>query len=135
MKSKFTTIFTLVLFSACLIGTSSAAGNAFGSLISENNDNSMVSNQSEPIDQTLHPLIQNTIASNSLVAVMVSQNLKIGLIRTLNGDKYFIRIGDKLGNSSGTITSIKADVIEITEEGKVVSLAVRNRSVTNESTP
>ena len=135
MKSKFTTIFTLVLFSTCLIGTSSAAGNAFGSLISENNDNSMVSNQSEPIDQTLHPLIQNTIASNSLVAVMVSQNLKIGLIRTLNGDKYFIRIGDKLGNSSGTITSIKADVIEITEEGKVVSLVVRNRSVTNETTP
>jgi len=135
MKSKFTTIFTLVLFSTCLIGTSSAAGNAFGSLISENNDNSMVSNQSEPIDQTLHPLIQNTIASNSLVAVMVSQNLKIGLIRTLNGDKYFIRIGDKLGNSNGTITSIKADTIEITEEGKVVSLAVRNRSVTNETTP
>jgi Tfp pilus assembly protein PilP len=135
MKSKFTTIFTLVLFSTCLIGTSSAAGNAFGSLISENNDNSMVSIQSEPIDQTLHPLIQNTIASNSLVAVMVSQNLKIGLIRTLNGDKYFIRIGDKLGNSNGTITSIKADTIEITEEGKVVSLAVRNRSVTNETTP
>ena len=135
MKSKFTTIFTLVLFSTCLIGTSSAAGNAFGSLISENNDNSMVSIQSEPIDQTLHPLIQNTIASNSLVAVMVSQNLKIGLIRTLNGDKYFIRIGDKLGNSNGTITSIKADAIEITEEGKVVSLAVRNRSVTNETTP
>jgi Tfp pilus assembly protein PilP len=135
MKSKFTTIFTLVLFSTCLIGTSSAAENAFGSLISENNDNSMVSIQSEPIDQTLHPLIQNTIASNSLVAVMVSQNLKIGLIRTLNGDKYFIRIGDKLGNSSGTITSIKADEIEITEEGKVVSLSVRNRSVTNETTP
>jgi Tfp pilus assembly protein PilP len=135
MKSKFTTIFTLVLFSTCLIGTSSAAGNAFGSLISENNDNSMVSIQSEPIDQTLHPLIQNTIASNSLVAVMVSQNLKIGLIRTLNGDKYFIRIGDKLGNSNGTITSIKADTIEITEEGKVVSLVVRNRSVTNETTP
>ena len=135
MKSKFTTIFTLVLFSTCLIGTSSAAGNAFGSLISENNDNSMVSIQSEPIDQTLHPLIQNTIASNSLVAVMVSQNLKIGLIRTLNGDKYFIRIGDELGKSNGTITSIKADTIEITEEGKVVSLVVRNRSVTNETTP
>jgi Tfp pilus assembly protein PilP len=66
---------------------------------------------------------------------MVSQNLKIGLIRTLNGDKYFIRIGDKLGNSNGTITSIKADTIEITEEGKVVSLVVRNRSVTNETTP
>ncbi len=42
-------------------------------------------------------------------------------------------MGDLLGSDEGTITDINASGIEVSEENKVVSLAVRNRSVSNES--
>jgi Tfp pilus assembly protein PilP len=67
------------------------------------------------------------------MAVMISPELKLALIRTQSGDNYFVRIGDKLGNAKGTITAIKVNAIEVTEEGEIVSLDVRNRSASNES--
>ena len=81
----------------------------------------------------LHPLIRNAAATNTLMAVMISPELKLALIRTQSGDNYFVRIGDKLGNAKGTITAIKANAIEVTEEGEIVSLDVRNRSASNET--
>jgi len=136
MKSKIAIISTWMCISAILVGSSNAADNAFGSLISDNINNSSISMQAEPgqvIDKTLHPLIQNTVASNTLIALMISPSLNIGLIRTVNGDRYFVRIGDKLGNGGGIITNFEAGAIEVTEDGEVLSLAVRNRSL-DEST-
>jgi|TARA_B100000768_G_C11248971_1_gene363168 hypothetical protein len=121
---------------AFLMGSALADDNAFGSLISDNVDNSSVSipfEQGQVIDMTLHPLIRNATASNTLMAVMISPELKIALIRTQSGDNYFVRIGDKLGNAEGEITAIKSDGIEVTEDTEVISLDVRNRSVSNEA--
>jgi hypothetical protein len=121
---------------AFLMGSALADDNAFGSLISDNVDNSSVSipfEQGQVIDMTLHPLIRNATASNTLMAVMISPELKIALIRTQSGDNYFVRIGDKLGNAEGVITAIKSDGIEVTEDSEVISLDVRNRSVSNEA--
>jgi type IV pilus assembly protein PilP len=44
-----------------------------------------------------------------------------------------VRIGDKLGNANGSITGINYEGIEVTEDSKVISLSVRNRSVANEN--
>jgi type IV pilus assembly protein PilP len=121
---------------AFLMGSALADDNAFGSLISDNVDNSSVSipfEQGQVIDMTLHPLIRNATASNTLMGVMISPQIKIALIRTQSGDNYFVRIGDKLGNAEGVITAIKSDGIEVTEDSEVISLDVRNRSVSNEA--
>ena len=60
---------------------------------------------------------------------MISPSMKTAFIRTLTGDEYFVRIGDKLGNANGSITGINYEGIEVTEDSNVTSLAVRNRSV------
>ena len=73
MKSKFSVFLTWMFVSAFLVGSASAADNAFGSLISDNVDNSSVSmpfEQGQVIDMTLHPLIRNataTIASTHIL--------------------------------------------------------------------
>ena len=133
MKTKFVSILSLILLLASLSSVSYAAENAFGSLPSTNNNSSQVGSLSiDPIDQSLHPLVQNIIRSNTIIGIMISPSMKTAFIRTLTGDEYFVTIGDKLGNANGTITGISYDGIEVTEDSKVTSLPVRNRSVSNE---
>ena len=132
MKTKFVSILSLLLL-ASLASVSYAADNAFGSLPSTNNNSSQaVSLSSDPIDQSLHPLVQNTIRSNTIIGIMISPSMKTAFIRTLTGDEYFVSIGDKLGNANGTITGINYEGIEVTEDSKVTSLPVRNRSISND---
>ena len=132
MKTKFVSILSLLLL-ASLASVSYAAENAFGALPLTNNNSSQASSlSSDPIDQSLHPLVQNTIRSNTIIGIMISPSMKTAFIRTLTGDEYFVGIGDKLGNANGTITGINYEGIEVTEDSNVTSLAVRNRSVSND---
>jgi Tfp pilus assembly protein PilP len=132
MKTKFVSILSLLLL-ASLASVSYAAENAFGSLPSTNNNSSQASSlSSDPIDQSLHPLVQNTIRSNTIIGIMISPSMKTAFIRTLTGDEYFVSIGDKLGNANGTITGINYEAVEVTEASKVTSLPVRNRSISND---
>ena len=133
MKTKCVSILSLILLLASLASVSYAAENAFGSLPSTNNNSSQASSlSSDPIDQSLHPLVQNTIRSNTIIGIMISPSMKTAFIRTLTGDEYFVSIGDKLGNANGTITDINYEGIEVTEDSNVTSLAVRNRSISND---
>ena len=118
-----------------IVGTSVADDNAFGSLIT--NTETAVSAIDAPapdvIDKSVHPLLQHPVKSYILMGVIISKKVKIGLIRANNGEEYFVREGDLLGNAEGTITVINGIGVEVTEENKVVSLPVRNRSASNES--
>ena len=118
-----------------IVGTSVADDNAFGSLIT--NTETAVSAIDAPaadvIDKSVHPLLQHPVKSYILMGVVISKKVKIGLIRANNGQEYFVREGDLLGNAEGTITDINGIGVEVTEENKVVSLPVRNRSASNES--
>ena len=135
MKTKSVSILSLLLLLASLVSVTYAADNAFGSLPSTNNNSSQPTNSfsSEPIDQSVHPLLQNAITSNTIIGIMISSSFKTAFIRTASGDDYFVRIGDKLGNANGSITGINYEGIEVTEDSKVISLSVRNRSVANEN--
>ena len=118
-----------------IVGTSVADDNAFGSLVT--NTETAVSAIDAPapdvIDKSVHPLLQHPVKSYILMGVVISKKVKIGLIRANNGEEYFVREGDLLGNAEGTITDINGIGVEVTEENKVVSLPVRNRSASNES--
>ena len=123
------------MLSISIVSTSVADDNAFGSLIT-NTDTTVPAADApaaEVIDKSLHPLLQHPVKSYILMGVVISKTVKIGLIRANNGEEYFIRVGDLLGDAEGTITDINGIGIEVTEENKVVSLAVRNRSASHES--
>jgi type IV pilus assembly protein PilP len=54
------------------------------------------------------------------------------MVKIKNGEDFFVRVGDRLGNANGKITTINRRGIEVSEKDKVVSLLVRNRSVSND---
>ena len=135
MKIKLVLFVLWMMLSISIVSTSVADDNAFGSLIT-NTDTTVPAADApaaEVIDKSLHPLLQHPVKSYILMGVVISKSVKIALIRANNGEEYFIRVGDLLGNAEGTITDINGSGIEVSEENKVVSLAVRNRSASNES--
>ena len=135
MKIKLVLFVLWTMLSISIVSTSVADDNAFGSLIT-NTDTTVPAADApaaEVIDKSLHPLLQHPVKSYILMGVVISKTVKIALIRANNGEEYFIRVGDLLGNAEGTITDINGSGIEVSEENKVVSLAVRNRSASNES--
>ena len=135
MKIKFAINISLIFILASLGGVLHAAENAFGSLPTIVNNNSAQTSGgflSDPIDQSVHPLLQNSITSNIIIGIMISPSQKTAFIRTAIGDDYFVKVGDKLGNANGSITDISHEAIEVTEDGEVVYLVVRNRSGVNE---
>ena len=135
MKIKLVLFLLWMMLSIPLVSTSVADDNAFGSLITntETTVSAIDAPAADVIDKSLHPLLQHPVKSYILMGVVISKTVKIALIRANNGEEYFIRVGDLLGNAEGTITDINGIGVEVTEENKVVSLAVRNRSASNES--
>ena len=135
MKIKLVLFVFWMMLSIPIVGTSVADDNAFGSLITntETTISAIDAPAADVIDKSLHPLLQHPVKSYILMGVVISKTVKIALIRANNGEEYFIREGDLLGNAEGTITDINGIGVEVTEENKVVSLPVRNRSASNES--
>ena len=135
MKIKLVLFVLWTMLSIPIVSISVADDNAFGSLITntETTVSAIDAPAAEVIDKSLHPLLQHPVKSYILMGVVISKTVKIGLIRANNGEEYFVREGDLLGNAEGTITDINGIGVEVTEENKVVSLAVRNRSASNES--
>jgi len=135
MKIKLASNLSLMLILASLVSVSHAAENAFGSLpviVTNSSAQSSGGFSSDPIDQSAHPLVQNSISSNIIIGIMISPSQKTAFIRTASGDDYFVKVGDKLGNANGSITDISHEAIEVTENGEVLYLIVRNRSGVNE---
>ena len=135
MKNRLVLFVLWMMLSIPIANVSVADDNAFGSLIT-NTDTTVPATDApaaEVIDKSLHPLLQHPVKSYILMGVVISKTVKVGLIRANNGEEYFIRLGDLLGNADGTITDINGSGIEVSEANKVVSLAVRNRSASNES--
>ena len=113
----------------------SVADNPFDQLDTSSSDSvAMDAPSGEVIQEGVHPLVQYPTNSYKVIAVMVSNSKKIGLIRAKNAEEYFVRIGDSLGNAEGKISDMHGRGIEVSEENKIVSLLVRNRSTVNEKT-
>ena len=75
-----------------------------------------------------HPMQRLAVKSYVLMAVVVSADNSLALVRAGNGGLYFIRVNDLLGNAEGVVTDINGSGIEVTEKDNVVLLMVRNRS-------
>ena len=135
MRINVSNMVLSVMLSSLITGSALADDNAFGSLVTPIQETTSAFNSpaAESVDKNLHPLLQNSVSSNTLMAIMISPAIKIGLIRVQSGDEYFVRVGDLLGNAEGKITQITSDGIDITESDKVISLIVRNRSIANEN--
>ena len=107
MKNKFLKRLLWVSLITSIVTPSFAADNAFGSLVSDNK--TPLQQQiavTEAIDVSVHPLVQGPVLSNILIGVMISPSMKIAYIQTISGEEYFVRVGDKLGNSNGSISDL-----------------------------
>ena len=78
-----------------------------------------------------HPMQRLAVTSYVLMAVVVSADKSLALVRAGNGGLYFLRVNDLMGNAEGVITDINGSGIEVTEKDNVVSLLVRNRSASD----
>ena len=113
----------------------SVADNPFDQLDTGSSDSvAMDAPSGDIVQEGAHPLVKYPASSYIVIAVIVSNSKKIGLIRAKNAEEYFVRIGDSLGNSDGKISDMHGRGIEVSEEDKIVSLLVRNRSAVNEKT-
>jgi Tfp pilus assembly protein PilP len=129
MKSKLIFAFIGVILSITLTSVANEGVNPFDPIFS--------STSGGAIDASLdtegkHPLQQYPVKNYILMGVISSSKGKIALIRARNGEEYFVRIGNLLGNTEGKITEISGVGIEVSEKDGIVSLMVRNRSVSNE---
>jgi hypothetical protein len=135
MKIKLVLFLLWMMLSIPIVSNSIAASDTFGTLTAntETTSTALDAPAADVIDKSLHPLLQHPVKSYILMGVVISKTVKIALIRANNGDEYFIREGNPLGNAGGTITDINGIGIEVTEENGVVELPVRNRSASHES--
>jgi type IV pilus assembly protein PilP len=78
-------------------------------------------------DTGVHPLQQYQVSSYTLVALISSKKAKIAMVKVKNGQEYFVRMNDALGNSSGRVTSFTKNGLEITQKDEVITLVVRNK--------
>jgi|GEM_PF-539184 hypothetical protein len=84
-------------------------------------------------DSSVHPLQQQAVKKYTLMALIASKKGDIAMVRAKNGEEFFVRLNDTLGDADGKVTSINKRGIEITEKDKIISLLVRNRSVGNDN--
>jgi len=132
MKSKLKFTFIGVVLSITLTGVADEGiNNPFNPIFSNTPGGAI----DVPIGtEGKHPLLQYSVKNYIIMGVIASSKGKIALIRAKNGEEYFVRVGNQLGNTEGKITEISGVGIEVSEKDRVVSLTVRNRSVDNEKT-
>jgi len=131
MKSKLIYAFIGVVLSITLTGVANEGINPFNPIFSSTPGGAT----DAPLGtEGKHPLQQYPVKNYILMGVIASSKGKIALIRARNGEEYFVRIGNLLGNTEGKITEISGIGIEVSEKDSIVSLMVRNRSVSNEKT-
>lgn len=131
MKSKAIFITLGVLLSVTLTGVANESANPFNPIFNTTSG-SGASEYIEDGSANVHPLQQQPVKNYTLMALIASNKGNIAMVRAKNGEEFFVRVNDILGNADGKITGIHKRGIEVTEKDKVVSLLVRNRSVSND---
>ncbi len=131
MKNKL--IFTIlgVFLSITLTGIANENRNPFEDITSGSGGGVSAYPDGETVEG-VHPLKKYPVNNYILMALITSKKSNIAMIRAKNGEEFFIRVNDTLGNADGKITEINKRGIEITEKDKIISLLVRNRSVGND---
>lgn len=79
-----------------------------------------------------HPLQKFPVKEYTLMGIIASENGDVAMIRSVEGQEYFIHVGDLIGSNGGYVSNINGRGIEVKEKDRVVFLAVRNRSIFND---
>ena len=89
-----------------------------------------VGGQSE--GKATHPLQKYPVKSYTLTGVINSPSMGVAMIRSSDGEEFFVHEGDRLGNKEGVIRVIFGTGLEVEEQKEIILLNVRNRSVSFE---
>ena len=131
LRNKLVLILSGVFLSITLTGVANESANPFNPIFSSTLGGAT---DAPAGTEGKHPLQQYPVKNYILMGVIASSNANIALIRARNGEEYFVRVGNLLGNTEGKITKINGVGVEVSEKDRVVSLMVRNRSMSNEKT-
>ncbi len=129
MKSKIIFISVGIALSLALSGVANEGVNPFNSIFSSTAGGATDAYAQGDETQGKHPLQQFAVKKYILMGTLSSAKGEIALIRANNGEEYFIRINDLLGNANGKVSKIHGNGLEVSEKDQVVALSVRNRSV------
>jgi len=130
MKNN-TTYIVFGLFASIAIAVMANEGfNPFTPLTSSSSGGAQ--NAPDGTISSTHILQMLPVRNYTLMGVITSKNSQIALVRASNGEEYFVRVNDSIGDSNGVIKSITKNGIEVKEADKMVSLKVRNRGVRND---
>jgi len=131
MKNKLIFIVLGVFLLITLTGTAGEQRNPFVGIDSSSGGGFDAYPDGDVIEGA-HPLQKYPVNNYILIGLMTSNKGDIAMVRAKNGEVFFVRINDALGNADGKITAINRRGIEVSEKDKVVSLLVRNRSINND---
>jgi Tfp pilus assembly protein PilP len=131
MKSKILFIALGVTLSIALNGIANEGANPFYPIFSSTSSGATDAYIEGEDAEGEHPLQQYPVKKYILMGTLSSIKGEIGLIRAKNGNEYFVRFGDLLGNNDGKVSKIHSNGIEVAEKDQIVTLSVRNRSTSN----
>ncbi len=131
MKNKIMFLTLGALLSTALTGVANEGVNPFDPIFSST-PGSAATEYVEDDSANIHPLQQQPVNRYTLMALISSKKGNIAMVRAKSGEEFFVKLNDTLGNANGKITSINKRGIEVTEKDKVISLLVRNRSISND---
>jgi len=130
MKNKLIFVILGIFLSITLTGVANESRNPFED-IGSSPGGGLDAYPNGDVIEGAHPLQKYPVNNYILMALITSSKGDIAMVRTKNGEEFFVRISDLLGNNNGKITAISKRGIEVSEKDKVVSLLVRNRSINN----
>ena len=129
-----TMMLSVVFFVSFGVSSNDLEVNPFDQLVTETSDPVATDayQKEDKVRKDVHPLQRYPVRKYTLMATLVSSEGKIAMVRGTSGREFFIRIDDLLGSGGGKISDINGRGIEVQEGDKIIFLAVRNRSVSNE---
>ncbi len=131
MKNKLFIIILSVFLSTAVTVVANESRNPFEDITSGSGGGVNAYPNGEVLEG-VHPLKKYPVNNYILMALIASKKGDIAMVKIKNGEDFFVRVNDALGNANGKITGINRRGIEVSEKDKVVSLLVRNRSVSND---
>ncbi len=72
-------------------------------------------------------LSDRPLGAYNLTGIIASKHKSIAILKSRDKREYFAKIGDKIGNENGTISSINKDGIVVSQSGATIDINVSNQ--------
>lgn len=78
-------------------------------------------------EEYINPLERDSVYNYKVVGIMASSEKALAVVKTMDRQEFFVRLGDKLGREGGVVDVINTDGVSVVNEEEVVDIPVRNK--------